>query len=139
MPDRTARRPGAEETMDRSELVASLRRAAVPDALYDIPGVHDIQVQPDAYYFLRPESGTWVVGVRERSADSVLGRFATEDEACRDLYTRLSELPAPRPDAAERIAEVLAERDEIQRRAWEAFDRAAPETGDSEPHRPPPG
>lgn len=48
--------------MDSSEFVETVRRAQVPDALYDIPGVHDIVVQPDAYYFLRPESGSWVVG-----------------------------------------------------------------------------
>lgn len=116
--------------MDSSELVEILRRDQVPDALYDIPGVHDIVVQPDAYYFLRPESGVWVVGVRERSRDSVVGRFTTEDEACHYLYARLTERPSPAPDAAERIEEVLAHREEIQRSAWEAFNRA--------PGRPPP-
>lgn len=115
--------------MDRNELVDILRFAQVPDGLYDIPGVHDIVVQPDAYYFLRPESGAWVVGVRERSLDSVAGRFTSEDEACRYLYARLTERPSPAPDAAERLEQVLAHREEIQRSAWEAFHRA--------PGRPP--
>lgn len=119
--------------MDSSELVETLRHARVPDGLYDIPGVHDIVVAPDAYYFLRSESGSWVVGVRERSRDSVLGRFTTEDEACHYLYARLTERPLPAPDAAERIEEVLAQREEIQRRAWEAFERAPREHQSPDP------
>lgn len=81
--------------MNRSELVEILHRARISETLYDIPGVHDITVQPDAYYFLRPESGAWIVGLREHSRDSLTAHFPTEDEACRYLYDRLIELPAP--------------------------------------------
>lgn len=34
------------------------------------------------------------------------------------LYARLTERPSPATDAAERIEEVLSQREEIQRRAW---------------------
>lgn len=109
--------------MDSRELVSTLRRERVPDALYDIPGIHDITVQPDAYYVLRPEQDHWVVGIRERSEERGMRRFSTEDEACRYLYTRLTERPRPVPGGEQRIAEVLADREEIQRDAWEAFRR----------------
>lgn len=126
--------------MDCRELVNVLRRERVPDALYDIPGVHDITVQPDAYYVLRPEQDHWTVGLRERSRERVLCRFSTEDEACRYLHARLTERPRPAPGAAQRVAEVLADREEIQRDAWEAFHRAPrenePPGRDAEP--PPP-
>lgn len=81
--------------MNRSELVDILNRARISEALYDIPGVHDITVEPDAYYFLRPGADAWIVGLREHSRDSLTAHFATEDEACRYLYDRLAELPAP--------------------------------------------
>ena len=64
--------------MDRSELVTTLRCTPVPDAL-----------------------------MRQRSPERVLGRCTTEDEACDPVHARLTELPPPAPDAAERIAEVL--------------------------------
>ncbi|MGQ0773104.1 MAG: hypothetical protein ACT4NY_01575 [Pseudonocardiales bacterium] len=35
-----------------------------------------------------------------------------------------SDVNSPAPDAAERIEDVLAQREEIQRHAWEAFNRA---------------
>ena len=123
--------------MDRRELVETLHRARVPDALYHIPGFHEITVQPDAYYVLRPEQDAWLVGLRERSRERLMGRFRTEDEACRYLYDRLSELPAPAQDANERIAEVLADREKIQRDAWEDFQRALPEAGAPEDDQPP--
>ncbi|HEY2762991.1 MAG TPA: hypothetical protein VGJ13_03110 [Pseudonocardiaceae bacterium] len=55
--------------------------------------------------------------------------FTTEDEACDYVHARLTELPPPAPDAAERIAEILADRDEIQRDAKEAPHRALREDG----------
>ena len=111
--------------MNRHELVRTLRDARIPDALYDIPGVHDIPMRPDSYYYLRLEAGDWVVGVADRAENSELRRFTAEDAACRYLYDRLRELPSEAaPDAAERIAETIAQRDEIQRQAWAAFDRA---------------
>lgn len=81
--------------MNRSELVEILHRARISETLYDIPGVHDITVEPDACYFLRPEADVWIVGLREHYRDSLTAHFGTEDEACRYLYDRLTELPAP--------------------------------------------
>jgi hypothetical protein len=113
--------------VDAQELVDALRRDGVPDELYDIPGVHDVPVPVDAYYFLRPASSGWTVGIRERGKDRFPHQFHAEDEACRFLRTRLMELvdSAPPPtDAAERMAEVLAHADEIQREAWRQYERA---------------
>jgi hypothetical protein len=120
--------------MDRNELVESLRRAGVPDALYDVPGVHPVPFQLDAYFFLQPVGDAWVVGLRERAQDEVLSRFATEAEACRDLHDRLRAAPRPVPDTEGRIAAVVARADEIRRQAWEEFARArraATEPGDA--------
>lgn len=110
--------------MDRWDLVRALRRDRVPDALYDIPGVHDIPLQPDAYLFLRPAPGGWEVGLRERSEDHDVRGFATEDEACRALYADLTSLPPPPAGGERRVREVLADADEIQREAWRDFEDA---------------
>lgn len=120
--------------MNREELVQALRRARVPDALYDIPGVRNIRMKPDAYYFLRTEAGGWVVGLSERGRDSVMARFSSEDEACRDLYARLTTTSSSSPpDAKHRVEEVLSRREEIQRRAWDAFGRAPSRRPDPPP------
>lgn len=118
--------------MDSYELVESLRRAGVPEALYDLPGVHPVPVQLDAYFFLRPEGDAWVVGLREHSQDEVLSRFATEAEACRALYDRLRAAPRPVPDTDGRIAAVIARADETQRQAWAEFARARRSDSDRE-------
>ncbi|MDT0548072.1 MULTISPECIES: hypothetical protein [Streptomyces] len=110
--------------MDRRELVRTLRADGIPDALYDIPGVHDIPVQPDAYYFLRPAAGGWTVGLRERSRDRDTRWFSSEDAACRELRAKLSASPAPSPAGGEAVEDVLAESEEIRRRAWQDFERA---------------
>jgi hypothetical protein len=110
--------------MNRNELVESLRRDGVPDALYDLPGVHTVPIQLDAYFFLRPVGDAWVVGLRERSQDEVLSRFATEAEACRDLHDRLRAAPRPVPDTDGKIAAVVARGDGIQRQAWAEVARA---------------
>ncbi len=111
--------------VDRWELIGVLQEDQVPDALYDIPGVHDIPVQPDAYYFLRPApEGGWTTGLRERSADRDMNRFATEDEACRDLLAKLRARPRPPDGGGESVEELLAEGEEIRRQAWEEVERA---------------
>ncbi|MGY0059937.1 hypothetical protein ACWY4P_25900 [Streptomyces sp. LZ34] len=122
--------------MDRRELVRALREDRVPDALYDIPGVHDIPVQPDAYYFLRPATGGWVVGLRERSQDRDTRWFRSEDAACRDLRAKLTPLPpaggsegAPPSGGRGTVEDVLAHSEEIRRRAWRDFERALREQG----------
>ncbi|MBM7436764.1 hypothetical protein [Streptomyces sp. HB132] len=110
--------------MDRTALTERLRREGVPDALYDIPGVHGVPVQLDAYYVLRPEGGAWPVLLRQRGQDSIIARFGTETEACLYLYDTLTDVPPPVPGGAERVDRLLADADEIQRRAEEDFDRA---------------
>lgn len=117
--------------MDRRELVQTLEDEQVPGALYDIPGVHDIPVQPDAYYFLRPApEGGWETGLRERSQDRDISRFATEDEACRDLLAKLRARPRPPDGGTETVEELLAQGEELRRQAHEEVQRALRE------HRP---
>ncbi|MEU7384772.1 MULTISPECIES: hypothetical protein [unclassified Streptomyces] len=107
--------------MDSAELVERLREADVPEAFYDIAGVHDVPVQPDAYFFLRPEADAWTVGLRQRSQDSAIRRFGSEAEACEYLYDRLTRIPPAPSEAAEPLEKLLADADEIQRQAWEDF------------------
>ncbi|MET8180282.1 hypothetical protein [Streptomyces sp. NPDC005336] len=97
----------------------------MPGAPYDIPGVHDIPVQLDVYYFLRPApEGGWVTGLRERSRDRDISRFATEDEVCRDLLARLRARPRPPGGGTETVEEILAPGEEIRRQAREGVERA---------------
>ncbi|WP_063734530.1 hypothetical protein [Streptomyces sp. RTd22] len=111
--------------MDRTELVRVLRAEQVPDALYDIPGAADIEVQPDAYYFLRPApDGGWVTGLWERSVDKDVSRFATEDEACQDLLAKLRARPRPPEAGQETVEELLAQNEELRRQAREEVERA---------------
>ncbi|MEU6650320.1 hypothetical protein ABZ904_12900 [Streptomyces sp. NPDC046900] len=107
--------------MDSAELVERLREADVPEAFYEIADVHDVPVQPDAYYFLRREADAWTVGLRQRSQDRVIRRFGTEAEACEYLYDTLTQMPAPPSGAAEPLEKLLANADEIQRQACEDF------------------
>ncbi|MFF4487548.1 hypothetical protein ACFY0F_13810 [Streptomyces sp. NPDC001544] len=116
--------------MDRAELVARLRQAGVPEAYYEIAGVHDVPVQPDAYYFLRQEADAWTVGLRQRAQDSVMRRCGTEAEACAYLYDTLTRLPAPSSAAAEPLERLLSDAEEIQRQAWEDFRRGTGAAGD---------
>ncbi|WP_392675491.1 hypothetical protein [Streptomyces sp. LN785] len=116
--------------MDRAELADRLRREGVPDALYEIPGIHSVPVQLDAYYVLRPEADAWLVVLRQRGEDSVMASFGTEAEACRHLYDTIGRIPPPVPGGAERIARLLADTDEIQRQAQEDYDRAPYRSGD---------
>lgn len=110
--------------MNTAELTERLRSKGVPDALYEIPGVHAVPVQLDAYYVLRPEGDAWPVLLRQRGADEVIARFGTEAEACRYLYDVLTDVPPPVPGGPERVDRLLADAEEIQRRAEEDFDRA---------------
>ncbi|MEV2247555.1 hypothetical protein [Streptomyces sp. NPDC049970] len=116
--------------MNRTELTERLRREGVPDALYDIPGVHGTPMQLDAYYVLRPEADAWPVLLRQRGQDSVIARFGTEAEACRYLYETLTDVPPPVPGGAERIERLLADADDIQRQAEEDFEQAPGHEGD---------
>ncbi|MEV6946089.1 hypothetical protein AB0N07_29690 [Streptomyces sp. NPDC051172] len=117
--------------MDSAELVERLREASVPEAFYEIAGVHDVPIQLDAYYFLRREADAWIVGLRQRSQDSVMRRFVTEAEACTYLYDMLTHLPAPSSEAAEPLEKLLSNAEEIQRQAWEDFDQSRGAADDS--------
>ncbi|MFJ8882707.1 hypothetical protein ACIRJR_04770 [Streptomyces sp. NPDC102402] len=118
--------------MNRTELTERLHREGVPDALYEIPGVHPVSLQLDAYYVLRPEGDAWPVLLRQRGTDEVIARFGTEAEACDYLYDTLTDVPPPVPGGPERVDRLLADADEIQRRAEEDFEQA-PGTGTDEP------
>jgi hypothetical protein len=107
--------------MDSAELVERLREAHVPEAFYDIAGVHDVPIQLDAYYFLSREGDAWTVGLRQRSEDNVMRRFGTEAEACEYLYDTLTQLPPPPSGREEPLDRLLANTEEIQRQAWEDF------------------
>ncbi|MEU0135114.1 hypothetical protein ABZ172_13985 [Streptomyces sp. NPDC006296] len=119
--------------MNRTELTERLRHEGVPDALYEIPGVHRVPVQLDAYYVLRPEAGNWPVLLRQRGREEVIARFGTEAEACGYLYDTLTDVPPPVPGGAERVDRLLADADAIQRRAEEDLDRA-PDDGAAGSH-----
>jgi hypothetical protein len=108
--------------MDRRELAVALRAAQVPDTSYAIAGIHDIPVETESYFFLRPDRAGWVVGRSERSVEIDKRRFATEDKACRHLHDLL--MTVAHSDAAQQIDELLARRERMQREAWEAFQRA---------------
>ncbi|WP_190177254.1 hypothetical protein [Streptomyces naganishii] len=113
--------------MDRAELVERLRGAGVPDAWYEIPGVHDLTAAPDAHYFLRREpGGHWAVGLRERAQDRDLRRFPTEDEACADLHARITRVPPAPPGPAQPLEALLADAEEGRRQAWRDFEDADP-------------
>ncbi|MFF1686974.1 MULTISPECIES: hypothetical protein [unclassified Streptomyces] len=116
--------------MNRTELAERLRHEGVPDALYEIRGVHSVPIQLDAYYVLRPEADAWLVLLRQRGQDSVIARLGTEAEACRYLYDTITKVPPPVPGGAERVDRLLANSDEIQRQAEEDFERAPRHGGD---------
>ncbi|WP_328913299.1 MULTISPECIES: hypothetical protein [unclassified Streptomyces] len=123
--------------MNRAQLTERLRRENVPDALYDIPGVHPATLALDAAYYLRREGGDdgrWVVGMRQRGTDTTMADFLTEAEACGYLYDTITRVPPPVPGGAEQVERVLGDggAGEIQRRAWEDFHRAEPRTDDTE-------
>jgi hypothetical protein len=107
--------------MNRAELVERLRQADVPEAFYDIPGVHDVPIQLDAYHFLRRDEDAWTVGLRQRSEDNVIRRFGTEAEACEYLYDTLMRLPPPSSGPAEPLEKLLANTEETQQQAWDDF------------------
>ncbi|GLY63617.1 hypothetical protein [Amycolatopsis taiwanensis] len=119
--------------MNRVELEEALRRAGVPEAEYLIPGVsRPCELRLDAYYVLRAEDDGYLITLYERGVERPLARFRTEDRACRHLYDLLSRRPSPPPDSAEIIADLMAHRDEIQRRAREQYDRARRNHAESE-------
>ncbi|MEV0049872.1 hypothetical protein AB0L13_09655 [Saccharopolyspora shandongensis] len=112
--------------MDRIELVEALRAAGVPDGEYLIPGGPASRgPRADAYYVLREEPGVYLVTLWERGVEETAARFASEDEACRYLYGHLTRrAPAPPPDSAQIIEDLMARREDIQREAREQYDRA---------------
>lgn len=111
--------------MDRAELDAALQRADVPGHTYELQGVHEPPGYPMEFYFLRRQSGEWVVGIYERSQHQVMVRFAEEDEACRYLYARLIDKgPEPTPLTTDEVQHILRDSEETQRVAWENFERS---------------
>ncbi|WP_127361588.1 hypothetical protein [Actinacidiphila soli] len=111
--------------MDRRELCEALVSAGVPDGLYEIPGFHEFELKPVDFMYLRQEGDAWVVGSFERGLYRTMKRFDSEDAASRFLYKWLTDRgPGPGPDTAEEMEAILRDREEIQRAAREAYDRA---------------
>ena len=111
--------------MDLAELDAALQRSGVPGHTYELQGVHQPPDYPLEFYFLRRRSDEWVVGIYERSQYKVMVRFADEEGACRYLYAKLTDKgPGPTPLSAEEAQQILDDSQEIQRLAWESFERA---------------
>ncbi|WP_431967087.1 hypothetical protein [Actinacidiphila sp. bgisy160] len=111
--------------MDRRELSEALASARVPGGLYEIPGFHEFDLRPPDFRYLRQEGGAWVVGNYERGVYEPHRHFDTEDAACRYLYDRLTDTgPGPGPGSDEEMEAVVRDREEIQRAAHDAFERA---------------
>lgn len=121
--------------MDEQGLRAALERAGVPAADYILntrsgpPRRHS-----GDHLYLDPQGAGWVVGSHERGQDHPLRRFASQPAALRFLYSRLTPRgPGPQPGVAQRMARISADQDEIQRDAWERFERAGDdENGDGQ-------
>ncbi|CAM5641696.1 putative protein OS=Streptomyces antimycoticus OX=68175 GN=SANT12839_050190 PE=4 SV=1 [Streptomyces antimycoticus] len=87
--------------------------------------MRDIPVQPGRLLCLRPApDGGWETGLRERSLDRDTSRFATEDEACRDLLEKLKARPRPPEGGGESVDQLLAQGEELRRWAREEVERA---------------
>jgi hypothetical protein len=100
--------------MNHVEMREALRRAGVPDGLYEVAGLHDGPSTGDGFDFLEERDGEWVVGAVERGRRGVVARFHSEDEACRFFYDRLVRMWTPRAPAPE-----TAEEEERGRRITE--------------------
>ncbi len=75
---------------DRVSLVAALRAAGIRDGEnYEIAGLVRLAQDVGPYLFLVERGGRWVVGSRERRLESVLGEYATEQEAAQLFYDRV--------------------------------------------------
>lgn len=74
--------------MNRSELPALLTAAGVPDELYSLQGVHELDPSQETCYLLGGAGDDVRVGVFERNG-ARFGFTGTEDEACRFLYDEL--------------------------------------------------
>ncbi|MGW4687103.1 hypothetical protein ACWEPM_19680 [Streptomyces sp. NPDC004244] len=113
--------------MDRHRLCEALRAAGVPPGLYEVPdcpGPPGLPRAEDRLY-LAEQAGTWVVGLRERGARTVLERFPDEDRACRSLLARLTdEGPPPVPLTPAESGMLLHDSEGIRRRSREGLARA---------------
>jgi hypothetical protein len=87
--------------MNRAEMREALRRAGVPEGLYEVAGLHGASPPRDDFDFLEERDGEWVVGAVERGRRGVVARFHSEDEACRFFYDRLVRMWTPHPPAPE--------------------------------------
>lgn len=74
---------------------AALRRAGVPEGIYEIGGVHEpVPPAPDFLYLRRGVRG-WEIGVFERGVNTVASRFESEDDACRAFLAMLTSSAGP--------------------------------------------
>jgi hypothetical protein len=96
--------------------------------MYELPGVHEPAGYSQDFYFVRHEDGEWAAGIYERGQYKVIERFADEDAACRYVYRKLTDkLPEANALSTDEARQISDDSDEIQRRAWESFERAQPD------------
>jgi hypothetical protein len=111
--------------VNRQELEAALARAGLRE--YEIEGVHEPAWLPDAFPYLREESGRWVVGISERGTYTPIRDFAEEDAACRFFSSLMETATPPPPPAAlarEETTTLLGRMERWRRTAWAEYRRA---------------
>jgi hypothetical protein len=121
--------------MTMEELLVALHDAGVIDSYYEVDGHCPGQIPSDGAMYLRPEEGAFVVGIYERGKYEPLRTFATEDEAARWMYERLTrpqKMGPPLTEAEERAAAERAQ--EMIRQAQAQIEAArAREADDDDP------
>jgi hypothetical protein len=67
--------------MRRKELLEAIRQAQIPDDAYSLEGGH-----PNEAFVLSREGSSWSVYYSERGLETSKRTFATEAEACDELW-----------------------------------------------------
>ena len=75
--------------MRRNELVDAIRQARIPADAYSLDGGH-----PSEAFVLSHEGSSWSVYYSERGLETSKRSFATEEQACDELWRLLSKYAA---------------------------------------------
>lgn len=91
--------------MNAIELAAALRASGVNPSSYGVTGLHTPRLQQQGLLGLTFEAGEWVIAAYERGTRSEFLRTASEDTACREMYSLLTTVhrKGPVPTAEERV------------------------------------